>query len=168
MTTRGITNLWTPILYELVNKNLFHMCFNPDYINRNLVSKDKTKANIIQNSLYIFTYKVWLFSFAYNLSRSLYILEDNFSVVIKRLQKQSILHLILMSRGYLPNSPYTRQFGVVTLTPKILFKNCKCTFSILSFLPTPQTSLPYNRIGATIESKIFSCKSIGSCRFLIL
>jgi hypothetical protein len=43
-----------PILYELVNKNLLHMCFNPDYINRNLVSKDKTKANIIQNSLYIF------------------------------------------------------------------------------------------------------------------
>ena len=115
-----------------------------------------------------FTYKVWLFSFAYNLSRSLYILEDNFSVVIKRLQKQSILHLMLMSRGYLPNSPYTRQFGVVTLTPKILFKNCKCTFSILSFLPTPQTSLPYNRIGATSESKMFSCKSIGSCRFLIL
>jgi hypothetical protein len=45
---------------------------------------------------------------------------------------------MLMSRGYLP---YTKQFGVVTLTPKILFKNCKCTFSILSFLPTPQTSL---------------------------
>jgi hypothetical protein len=54
MTTRGITNLWTQILYELVNKNLLHMCLNPDYINRNLVSKDKTKANIIQNSLYIF------------------------------------------------------------------------------------------------------------------
>jgi hypothetical protein len=33
-----------------------------------------------------------------------------------------------MSRGYLPNSPYTKQFGVVTLTPKILFKNCKCSF----------------------------------------
>jgi hypothetical protein len=48
------SRLITPILYELVNKNLFHMCFNPDYINRNLVSKDKTKANIIQNSLYIF------------------------------------------------------------------------------------------------------------------
>jgi hypothetical protein len=39
------------------------------------------------------------------------------------LQKQSILHLMLMSRGYLPNSPYTKQFGVVTLTPKILFEN---------------------------------------------
>jgi hypothetical protein len=26
--------------------------------------------------------------------------------------KQSILHLMLMSRGYLPNSPYTKQFGV--------------------------------------------------------
>jgi hypothetical protein len=55
-----------------------------------------------------FTYKVGLFSFAYNLNRSLYILEDNFSVVIKRVQKQSILHLMLMSRGYLPNSPYTK------------------------------------------------------------
>jgi hypothetical protein len=52
MTTRGITNLWTPILYELVNKILFHMCFNPNYINRNLVSKDKTKANIIQEQRY--------------------------------------------------------------------------------------------------------------------
>jgi hypothetical protein len=125
MTTRGITNLWTPILYKLVNKNLFHMCFNPDYINRHLVSKYKTKANIIQNFCIFFTYKVWLFSFAYNLNRSLYILENKFSVVIKRLQKQSILHLMLMSRGYLP---YTKQFGVVTLTPKILFKNCKYTF----------------------------------------
>jgi hypothetical protein len=65
--------------------------------------------------------------------------------------------------AYLPNSPYTKQFGVVTLTPKILFVNCKCTFSILSFLPTPQTSLPYNKIGATSESNIFSCQSIGSC-----
>jgi hypothetical protein len=36
-----------------------------------------------------------------------YILKDNVSVVIKRPQKQSILHLMLMSRGYLPNSPYT-------------------------------------------------------------
>jgi hypothetical protein len=51
MTTRGITNFWTSILYELVNKNLFHMCFNPNYINRHLVSKDKTKANIIPKDL---------------------------------------------------------------------------------------------------------------------
>jgi hypothetical protein len=35
------------------------MCFNPNYINRNLVSKNKTKANIIQNSLYIFQYAVY-------------------------------------------------------------------------------------------------------------
>jgi hypothetical protein len=28
--------------------------------------------------------------------------------------------------------------------------------------------LPYNMIGATSQSKMFSCKSIGSCRFLIL
>jgi hypothetical protein len=39
-----------------------------------------------------------------------------------------------MSRGYLPNSPYTKQFGVVTLTPKILFKNCKYDNIGLSFI----------------------------------
>jgi hypothetical protein len=39
-----------------------------------------------------------------------------------------------------------------------IFRNQIPVNTILSFLPTPQTSLPYNRIGATSESKIFSCK----------
>ena len=46
-----------------------------------------------------------------------------FSVDINLFQKQSILILMLMSNGYLPNSPYTKQFGVVALTFRILLKN---------------------------------------------
>jgi hypothetical protein len=38
---------------------------------------------------------------------------------------------MLMSREYLPNSPYTKQFGVVTLTPTILFKNLVMVFELI-------------------------------------
>jgi len=96
---------------------------------------------------------------------NLYILDDNFSVDINLLQKQSILISMLMSNGYLPNSLYTKKIGVVALVFIILFKNWRCTFSMLSYFPIPNISHPCSKIGATNESKIFNWRSIGSRRF---
>ena len=69
-----------------------------------------------------YKYNLW-FPSLYKLNNSLYIFDDNFSVEINLLQKQSVLIVMLMSNGYLPNSPYTKTIGVVALTFRILFKN---------------------------------------------
>ena len=51
--------------------------------------------------------------------------------------------------------------GVVTLTPKISFKNQSCSFEITSIFLHAHISQPYRRIGCTHFSKISNCISSG-------
>jgi hypothetical protein len=85
---------------------------------------------------------------------SLYAIIDNFDCFpcISLHQYKIILTLISISRGYLPNSPYTMKLGMDIFRHNKKLQNFKCTLSIISFLPDPQISHPYNKIGFTILS----------------
>jgi hypothetical protein len=53
----------------------------------------------------------------------------------------------------MPSSQYIIKIGVDFFKFSINLQNFKCTLSIISMLPSPHISHPYNRIGFTILSK---------------
>ena len=61
-----------------------------------------------------------------------------------------------ISIAYLPTSPSTIHVGVVTLTPKISFKNRSCNFVITSIFSHAHISQPYKRIGCTHFSVVYN------------
>ena len=87
----------------------------------------------------------------------------------KPYQNPNILHFASISVGYLPTFPSIIHVGVVTLTPKISFKNRSCSFEITSIFSHPNTSQPYKRIGCTHFSKSSNFVSSGklSCRHFL-
>ena len=73
-------------------------------------------------------------------------------------QKHKNFILICNSIGYRPGSPYTIQFGVLVLTPKIFLRNFKLIFSIMFLFSNPQISAEYVKIGYTNASNNFNSK----------
>ena len=59
-------------------------------------------------------------------------MNDNlFSLLIRLYQKPSILFLIIIKMGYLPNSPYSITCGVLFLTFNIYFRKSVWMFSLV-------------------------------------
>ena len=77
------------------------------------------------------------------------------NILILVLSEKKILNETISS-GYLPNSPYTIKLVVDTFRRNKSLQNFKWTLSIISFLPNPQISHPYNKIGFTILSNKFN------------
>ena len=61
-----------------------------------------------------------------------------------------LLHLIYISKGYLPSLPYIMYNGVDLFTRIILLKNSICTFSIICSFSKPQISHAYVNMGRIV------------------
>jgi len=97
---------------------------------------------------------VTLHNFEHSWNIRLEILGDlEWKVLHKPYQNPNILHFASISIGYLSTSPSTIHVGIVTLTPKISFKNRSCSFEITSIFLHAHISQPYKRIGCTHFSK---------------